>query len=136
MEDEINIDDIDDFDDNFNDNINNDYEDKLIGDPLELLENKTLELINSLYNLNVIVYDYQPTSNEVLHNTIKEVVTELKDLDEIKENVDIKIPQELLDDVEQGKNPDIFTNNLIKATVSQNQNTNGKIEAIKVLMIF
>lgn len=70
MEDEINIDDIDDFDDNFNDNINNDYEDKLIGDPLELLENKTLELINSLYNLNVIVYDYQPTSNEVLHNTM------------------------------------------------------------------
>lgn len=27
----------------------------------------------------------------------KEVVTELKDLDEIKENVDIKIPQELLE---------------------------------------
>ncbi|ORX85120.1 hypothetical protein BCR32DRAFT_265871 [Anaeromyces robustus] len=135
MEDEINIEDIDDlnFDDNFDDNINNDYEDKLVGDPLELLENKTMELINTLYNLNVIVYDFQPSSTQVLHNKINEVVEELKDLDDIKENIDIKIPQELLDDIEQGKNPDIFTNNLIKATVSQNQNTNGKIEAMKLL---
>ncbi|KAG4090141.1 hypothetical protein H8356DRAFT_1713933 [Neocallimastix lanati (nom. inval.)] len=130
MEDEINIDDIDDnFDDNFD--LNNE-EDKLVGDPLDLLEMKTLELINTLYNLNVIVYDENP-NNKALHNRIEEVVHELKELDEIKENVDIKIPQELLDDVEQGKNPDIFTNNLIKATVSQNQSTNGKIEAIKLL---
>ncbi|ORX51153.1 hypothetical protein BCR36DRAFT_351720 [Piromyces finnis] len=132
MEDEINIEDIDDFD-NFDDNLNNDYEDKLVGDPLDLLENKTLELINTLYNLNVIVYDFQKESTPVLHNKINEVVNELKDLDEIKDNVDIKIPQELLDDVEQGKNPDIFSDNLIRETISQNQSTNGKIEAIKKL---
>jgi len=68
MEDEINIEDIDDFDDNFDDNLNNDFEDKLVGDPLDLLENKTLELINTLYNLNVIVYDFQKESAPVLHN--------------------------------------------------------------------
>jgi len=65
MEDEINIDDIDDnFDDNFD--LNNE-EDKLVGDPLDLLEMKTLELINTLYNLNVIVYDENP-NNKALHN--------------------------------------------------------------------
>ncbi|KAI9275567.1 transcription factor subunit Med10 of mediator complex-domain-containing protein [Phascolomyces articulosus] len=51
-------------------------------------------------------------------------------IDELKENIDTHIPEEVINYVEQGRNPDIFTQGFVERAASENQFTNGKIKAV------
>jgi len=54
-------------------------------------------LLIKLQNINIFIIYFYLYILLLLSYFSNEVVNELKDLDEIKENVDIKIPQELLE---------------------------------------
>ena len=54
-------------------------------------------MLIKLQNINIFIIYFYLYILLLLSYFSNEVVNELKDLDEIKENVDIKIPQELLE---------------------------------------
>lgn len=55
-----------------------------------------------------------------------------QELDHMKNSFgDVKIPLELLDYLDQGKNPQLYTKEVIDRTLAKNQQVNGKIELYK-----
>ncbi|KAG2227315.1 hypothetical protein INT45_004270 [Circinella minor] len=94
------------------------------------LEEQLNELIQVLFELSVMVYDFQPDGNQLVWNKINSILEHYQTIDGLKDNIDTHIPEEVINFVEQGRNPDIFTQGFVERTASENQFTNGKIKAV------
>uniref|UniRef100_A0A914XAH7 Mediator of RNA polymerase II transcription subunit 10 n=1 Tax=Plectus sambesii TaxID=2011161 RepID=A0A914XAH7_9BILA len=82
--------------------------------------------------LGVIASDFQPKSQDALNQKLQTLVSGLQELDHMKNSLgDVKIPLELLDYLDQGKNPQLYTKEVIDRTLAKNQQVNGKIELYK-----
>ncbi|KAJ3111768.1 Mediator of RNA polymerase II transcription subunit 10 [Phlyctochytrium bullatum] len=99
---------------------------------IEEVEQKVLELVNLLFRTGVTVYDFQPGGAPILHRRINDIATNMAELDKLKDKLeDIQIPLNLVDFIEDGHNPDIYTKDLVQALVDKNQKTNGRIQMMK-----
>ncbi|KAF9919671.1 Mediator of RNA polymerase II transcription subunit 10 [Linnemannia zychae] len=97
----------------------------------EELELKLQELIQSLLELSITVYDFQPESNPLVHQKIQELTKQLAEIEQFKDQIDMMVPWEVLSYIEDGKNPDSFSKTFVEAVAGENQFTNGKITAMK-----
>ncbi|KAL2913516.1 Mediator of RNA polymerase II transcription subunit 10 [Polyrhizophydium stewartii] len=100
---------------------------------LDVLEAKLVETLDTLLKLGMTVFDYQPESGEVLNRRINTLIQCLADLDDMKRDIDVSIPVSLLEIVDNGINPDLYTSDMVQALVDKNQKTNGRVESIKML---
>ncbi|KAI8887447.1 hypothetical protein K501DRAFT_321340 [Backusella circina FSU 941] len=96
----------------------------------ESLENQLNELLQVLFELSVVVYDFQPDGNKLVWEKINGILEHYKTIDELKDGLDAFIPEEVINFVEHGKNPDIFTQGFVDRAATENQHTNGKIKAV------
>jgi len=109
-----------------------------ITDPVEIrfsqLE-QTLELFQeNARQLGVIASDFQPRSQDPLNQKLQTLISGLEELDQMKgQFMDVKIPLELLDYLDQGKNPQLYTRECLERTVNRNKEVNGKIELYRKL---
>ncbi|CEP14746.1 hypothetical protein [Parasitella parasitica] len=105
-------------------------EDKTSSNVRRSAEDKLNELLQKLFELSVIVYDFQPDGNKLVWKKINDIIEHYKELDDLKDGVDSFIPEEVINFVEHGKNPDIFTQRFVERAATENQFTNGKIKAV------
>ncbi|KAG1065310.1 hypothetical protein G6F42_026852 [Rhizopus arrhizus] len=98
----------------------------------EATQDKLNELLQKLFELSVIVYDFQPDGNKLVWKKINEIIEHYKEVDDLKDGIDSFIPEEVINFVEHGKNPDIFTQGFVERAATENQFTNGKIKAVGV----
>ncbi|CAO3618990.1 unnamed protein product [Cunninghamella blakesleeana] len=77
-----------------------------------------------------MVYDFQPDRNKLVWNKVNSVIEKYKTINELKDELNLFIPEEVINYVENGKNPDLFTQGFISRAATENQFTNGKIQAI------
>ncbi|CAO3673141.1 unnamed protein product [Umbelopsis vinacea] len=96
----------------------------------EAVETQLQELLQSLLDLSIIVYDFQPDGNRLVWNKINDIITHYQNIDRLKDDISEYIPEEVINYVEQGRNPDIFTRSFIERAAGENQYTNGKIQAV------
>ncbi|KAG2201667.1 mediator complex, subunit Med10 [Mucor mucedo] len=94
------------------------------------VEDQLNELLQELFELSVIVYDFQPDGNKLVWKKINSIIEHYKDIDHLKDDIDSFIPEEVINFVEHGKNPDIFTQGFVERAATENQFTNGKIKAV------
>ncbi|KAF9899275.1 Mediator of RNA polymerase II transcription subunit 10 [Linnemannia zychae] len=92
----------------------------------EALEEKLQELIQSLLELSITVYDFQAESNSLVHQKIQELTKQLGEIEQFKDQLDMMVPWEVLSYIEDGKNPDLFSKTFVEAVAGENQFTNGK----------
>ncbi|KAF8949100.1 Mediator of RNA polymerase II transcription subunit 10 [Haplosporangium gracile] len=92
----------------------------------EALEKKLQELIQSLLELSITVYDFQAESNSLVHQKIQELTKQLGEIEQFKDQLDMMVPWEVLSYIEDGKNPDLFSKTFVEAVAGENQFTNGK----------
>ncbi|KAF9536866.1 Mediator of RNA polymerase II transcription subunit 10 [Mortierella hygrophila] len=97
----------------------------------EALEKKLQELIQSLLELSITVYDFQAESNSLVHQKIQELTKQLGEIEAFKDQLDVMVPWEVLSYIEDGKNPDLFSKTFVEAVAGENQFTNGKVTAMK-----
>ncbi|KAF9121396.1 Mediator of RNA polymerase II transcription subunit 10 [Mortierella sp. GBA39] len=97
----------------------------------EALEKKLQELIQSLLELSITVYDFQTESNSLVHQKIQELTKQLGEIEAFKDQLDVMVPWEVLSYIEDGKNPDLFSKTFVEAVAGENQFTNGKVTAMK-----
>ncbi|KAF9275734.1 Mediator of RNA polymerase II transcription subunit 10 [Linnemannia elongata] len=97
----------------------------------EALEKKLQELIQSLLELSITVYDFQAESNSLVHQKIQELTKQLGEIEAFKDQLDMMVPWEVLSYIEDGKNPDLFSKTFVEAVAGENQFTNGKVTAMK-----
>ncbi|KAJ3336841.1 hypothetical protein HDU93_002081 [Gonapodya sp. JEL0774] len=70
-------------------------------------------------------------ANNVIPNYLNEVVDHLASLDALLDNIDIQVPAHLVDAVDHGRNPDLYTKHLFETVAAQNARERGKIDAVK-----
>jgi mediator of RNA polymerase II transcription subunit 10 len=79
-----------------------------------------------------MVSNFQPSSQHILNQKIKNIVTDLQEINKLKDTVkDVQIPVEVLKYVDEGKNPHLFTKDYIDKAMTKNQEVKGKIDSFK-----
>ncbi|KAI9206284.1 transcription factor subunit Med10 of mediator complex-domain-containing protein [Polychytrium aggregatum] len=101
------------------------------GDPVDSLETTLLGFLDSLLKLGITVSDFQVDSNPVLISRLNEVVSNLGELNSLKDSIDMQIPIALLECIEDGNNPDLYSRNIVQDVVSKNQRTHGKVQMLE-----
>jgi len=82
--------------------------------------------------LGVIASDFTLRSQEPLNQKLHTMVYGLQELDQLKNQfADVRVPIELLDYLDQGKNPQLYTRELLERTKQKNKEVNGKTEIYK-----
>ncbi|KAK7318941.1 hypothetical protein RJT34_03650 [Clitoria ternatea] len=91
---------------------------------------KTLGLIHQLY---LTVSTFNAAFQMPLLERINGLVLELDNMVKLVEKCNIQVPMEVVNLIDDGKNPDEFTKDVINNCIAKNQITKGKTDALKSL---
>ncbi|XP_068661972.1 mediator of RNA polymerase II transcription subunit 10b-like isoform X2 [Aristolochia californica] len=91
---------------------------------------KTLGLLHQLY---LTVSSFNVSSQLPLLQRLNALVAELDSMQRLAENCNIQVPMEVVNLIDDGKNPDEFTRDVINSCIARNQTTKGKTDAFKSL---
>lgn len=91
---------------------------------------KTLGLLHQLY---LTVSSFNASSQLPLLQRLNSLVLELDNMVKLSEKCNIQVPMEVLNLIDDGKNPDEFTRDVINSCIAKNQITKGKTDAFKGL---
>ncbi|KAI8060307.1 transcription factor subunit Med10 of mediator complex-domain-containing protein [Gongronella butleri] len=104
--------------------------DSLDTSPRQQIEDQLNDLLQVLFELSVMVYDFQPQSNEHVRNKINAILEHFQSIDHLKDQLTEFVPEEVINYIETGRNPELFTQAFLSRAASENQFTNGKIQAV------
>ncbi|KAL6191433.1 hypothetical protein ACLB2K_037824 [Fragaria x ananassa] len=91
---------------------------------------KTLGLIHQLY---LTVSSFNAGSQLPLLQRLNALITELDNMAKLSDKCNIQIPMEVFNLIDDGKNPDEFTRDVINSCIAKNQITKGKTDTFKSL---
>ncbi|TIB67967.1 hypothetical protein E3Q08_04007 [Wallemia mellicola] len=70
-------------------------------------------------------------SSRVVSDKVQESLGFLTKLNDLKGNTELRVPLEAIDQVDQGKNPGVYTKDFIEQVAGENMFMNGKLNAVK-----
>ncbi|KAG9142870.1 hypothetical protein Leryth_005615 [Lithospermum erythrorhizon] len=91
---------------------------------------KTLAI---LHQLHLTVSSFNVSSQLPLLQRMNNLVLELDNLTKLADKCNIQVPMEVLNLIDDGKNPDEFTKDVLNSCIAKNQMTKGKTDAFKAL---
>ncbi|XP_037415238.1 mediator of RNA polymerase II transcription subunit 10b-like isoform X2 [Triticum dicoccoides] len=91
---------------------------------------KTLGL---LHQLNLNVSSFSSASQLPLLQRLNALVAELDAMQKLADGCNIQVPMEVVNLIDDGKNPDEFTRDVLNSCIAKNQITKGKTDAFKSL---
>lgn len=91
---------------------------------------KTLGILHQLY---LTVSSYNVSSQLPLLQRMNNLVLEVDNMAKLGEKCNIQVPMEVLNLIDDGKNPDEFTRDVLNSCIAKNQITKGKTDAFKGL---
>ncbi|KAI5581110.1 hypothetical protein BDE02_08G199300, partial [Populus trichocarpa] len=91
---------------------------------------KTLGQLHQLY---LTVSSFNTASQPPLLQRLNGLVTELDNMVKLSERCNIQVPMEVLNLIDDGRNPDEFTRAVINSCITKNQVTKEKTDAFKSL---
>ncbi|EPQ25806.1 uncharacterized protein PFL1_06673 [Pseudozyma flocculosa PF-1] len=95
------------------------------------LENKTRAIVDNLYQIAVIAAETQPGSENLVARKVNETVHALAQLDATKVNIKAMVPEDVVEMLDAGRNPDIHTRNFVTRLAAENQYSYGQHAAVK-----
>lgn len=101
--------------------------------PLGSLLSDLSDIIETFVHLGVQVHDFQGTQEAKLGlaNNINRVIGDLSRLSTKEDLKDITIPVDIINYVEDGRNPDVYTREFVELVRKLNQYLNGKTIALQ-----
>ncbi|XP_044969834.1 mediator of RNA polymerase II transcription subunit 10b-like [Hordeum vulgare subsp. vulgare] len=91
---------------------------------------KTLGL---LHQLNLNVSSFSSASQLPLLQRLNALVAELDTMQKLADGCNIQVPMEVVNLIDDGKNPDEFTKDVLNSCIAKNQITKGRTDAFKSL---
>ncbi|KAE8811054.1 mediator of RNA polymerase II transcription subunit 10b-like [Hordeum vulgare] len=91
---------------------------------------KTLGL---LHQLNLSVSSFSSASQLPLLQRLNALVAELDTMQKLADGCNIQVPMEVVNLIDDGKNPDEFTKDVLNSCIAKNQITKGRTDAFKSL---
>ncbi|KAL3499152.1 hypothetical protein ACH5RR_038245 [Cinchona calisaya] len=95
--------------------------------------NSIQKTLGILHQLSLTVSSFNVASQLPLLHRMNNLVLELDNMSKLAENCNIQVPMEVLNLIDDGKNPDEFTRDVLNSCIAKNQITKGKTDAFKVL---
>ncbi|EST07851.1 Mediator complex, subunit Med10 [Kalmanozyma brasiliensis GHG001] len=98
------------------------------------LETRVRSVVDLLYQLAVCSADVQDGSQHLVSAKVNECIAALAALDATKDDVHrahMMVPQDVLEMLDTGKNPDIHTRNFVNRLASENQYSFGQHRAVE-----
>ncbi|XP_057417211.1 mediator of RNA polymerase II transcription subunit 10b-like [Lotus japonicus] len=95
---------------------------------LDISIQRTLGIIHQLY---LTVSTYNAAFQMPLLQRINVLVGELDTMVKLAEKCNVQVPMEVVNLIDDGKNPDEFTKDVINNCIAKNQITKGKTDALK-----
>uniref|UniRef100_A0A1J3JBF7 Mediator of RNA polymerase II transcription subunit 10 n=1 Tax=Noccaea caerulescens TaxID=107243 RepID=A0A1J3JBF7_NOCCA len=89
--------------------------------------------LGHLHQLELTVSSFTPASQLHLLQRLNSLVVELDSMAKLSEKCNIQVPMEVLNLIDNGKNPDEFTRDVLNSCIARNQVTKGKTDAFKDL---
>ncbi|KAM3259143.1 hypothetical protein ACQJBY_050747 [Aegilops geniculata] len=86
-----------------------------------------------LHQLNLNVSSFSSASQLPLLQRLNALVAELDTMQKLAEECNIQVPMEVVNLIDDGKNPDEFTRDVLNSCIAKNQITKGKTDAFKQL---
>ncbi|KAJ2225780.1 RNA polymerase II mediator complex subunit [Coemansia sp. RSA 1722] len=96
----------------------------------EAMEAKICESLETLSQIQVTVMNHESADEQVLQQRVDRLVRGFAEMHEMKDRLNVNIPEEVLAYIRDGRNPDGFTSQFMERVASENQFTNGKIAAL------
>ncbi|CAI9775813.1 unnamed protein product [Fraxinus pennsylvanica] len=100
---------------------------------LTLVINSIQKTLGILHQLYLTVSSYNVASQLPLLQRMNTLVLELDNMTKLAENCNIQVPMEVLNLIDDGKNPDEFTRDVLNSCIAKNQITKGKTDTFKSL---
>lgn len=96
------------------------------------LENQLRQTIETLVEISLLVHD-TTGSQENKEGLIEQMDTLVKEFQRLKEiKCDKQIPIDVIDYIDQGRNPDVYTREFVELLLKQNQFITGKMDVYTV----
>lgn len=98
--------------------------------PENTVDDRLRDVIQNLFEIQSAVHGYLgPETQQQLVRKIHQLTTSLSTLSTSSSSLPIGLPPEIIDYIDQGRNPDIYTRELVEAVQRSNQYLKGKSEA-------
>ncbi|ELU05881.1 hypothetical protein CAPTEDRAFT_225426 [Capitella teleta] len=103
-----------------------------MADKFDHLEQQLEMFIENTRHMGIIVEDFQPQGQNVLNQKINTMVSGMQELERLRPHVDdVKIPLEVFEYIDQGKNPQLYTKDCMEKALAKNEAVKGKIDVLK-----
>ncbi|XP_076902993.1 mediator of RNA polymerase II transcription subunit 10b-like [Bidens hawaiensis] len=89
--------------------------------------------LGTIHQLYLTVSSFSVSSQLPLLQCLNALVMEMDNMAKLSEKCNIQIPMEVLNLIDDGKNPDEFTRDVLNSCIAKNQITKGKTDAFKAL---
>ncbi|CAE6432369.1 unnamed protein product [Rhizoctonia solani] len=105
--------------------------------PLQQVQARIRLVVQTLTELGVCSMDVQPASANpelpagLVGARVDQLVEHLGELEKLSSKLDMNVPLDVFRDIDQNKNPNNITKNLIDDTAAENQWINGRLHAIE-----
>ncbi|XP_043725593.1 mediator of RNA polymerase II transcription subunit 10b-like [Telopea speciosissima] len=93
--------------------------------------NSIQKTLGHLLQLHVTVSSFSVASQLPLLQRLNALVSELDTMQKLAENCNIQVPMEVVNLIDDGKNPDELTRDIFNSCIARNQITKGKTDAFK-----
>lgn len=107
----------------------NDHDDPKQG--LVQVTNSIQKTLGLLHQLHLTVSSFNVASQLPLLQRLNSLVTELDNMQRLADKCNIQVPMEVVNLIDDGKNPDEFTRDVLNSCINKNQITKGKTDAFK-----
>ncbi|KAK9145756.1 hypothetical protein Sjap_005659 [Stephania japonica] len=118
---------------NNNSNSNNSDQDESSKQNLNNVINSIDKTLGLLHQLHLTVSSFNVASQLPLLQRLNGLVSELDTMQKLAGNCNIQVPMEVVNLIDDGKNPDEYNKNVINSCIEKNQITKGKTDAFKGL---
>ncbi|XP_062501266.1 mediator of RNA polymerase II transcription subunit 10-like [Corticium candelabrum] len=96
------------------------------------LEQQLEQFVETVRQIGIIVSDFQPNSQSVLNSKICQMTEEMRSIEQSKKQVeDVNVPLEVLDHIDQGKNPQLYTQQCLQKLHEKGMQVQQKVDAYK-----
>ncbi|KAJ1674253.1 RNA polymerase II mediator complex subunit [Spiromyces aspiralis] len=94
------------------------------------VENVIQDIVENLLEVGITAHDPQPNGETILQRRLEGLCENYQKLSDLKDTVDIRIPQDIIKQIYDDRNPENFTKDFTNRVTTEHQFVNAKMKSL------